>query len=52
MSPPDVSVVVPSHARRLRLRWLLNALEEQTLAPERFEVIVVHDYTGRLAVKT
>jgi GT2 family glycosyltransferase len=41
-----VSVVVPSHARRLRLRWLLNALEEQTLEPERFEVIVVHDYQG------
>ena len=46
MSSPDVSVVVPSHARRLRLRWLLNALEDQTLAPESFEVIVVHDYTG------
>jgi glycosyltransferase involved in cell wall biosynthesis len=30
----------------LRLRWLLNALEEQTLAAERFEVIVVHDYAG------
>ena len=46
MGSPDVSVVVPSHARRLRLRWLLNALEDQTLAPARFEVIVVHDYTG------
>jgi GT2 family glycosyltransferase len=43
---PAVSVVVPSHARRLRLRWLLNALEEQTLAPQAFEVIVVHDYEG------
>jgi len=41
-----VSVVVPSHARRLRLRWLLNALEEQTLDPASFEVIVVHDYVG------
>jgi GT2 family glycosyltransferase len=40
----EISVVVPSHARQLRLRWLLNSLEEQTLAPERFEVIVVHDY--------
>ena len=39
-------MVVPSHARRLRLRWLLNALEEQTLAPEELEVIVVHDYEG------
>jgi GT2 family glycosyltransferase len=39
-----VSVVIPSHARRLRLRWLLNSLEEQTLDRSRFEVIVVHDY--------
>jgi GT2 family glycosyltransferase len=36
-----LSVVVPSHGRPLRLRWLLNALQEQTL--ERFEVVVVHD---------
>jgi glycosyltransferase involved in cell wall biosynthesis len=35
--------VVASHARHLRLRWLLNALEEQTLA-ELWEVVVVHDY--------
>ena len=41
---PAISVVLPSHARRLRLRWLLNSLEEQTLDPSRFEVIVVHDY--------
>ncbi len=40
---PAVSVVVPSHDRPLRLRWLLNALAEQTLARERFEVIVAHD---------
>jgi len=44
---PDISVVVPSHDRRLRLRWLLNALEEQTLERDRFEVIVVHDYDDR-----
>ena len=49
MSEPVVSVVIPSHARRLRLRWLLNALEEQTLPRERFEVIVVHDYVGEEA---
>ena len=30
----SVSVVVASHARHLRLLWLLNALEEQTLAPD------------------
>jgi glycosyltransferase involved in cell wall biosynthesis len=40
---PDVAVVVPSHDRPLRLRWLLNALEEQTLERERWELIVAHD---------
>lgn len=44
---PDITVVIPSHGRRLRVRWLLNALEEQTLAGERFEVVVVHDYDDR-----
>jgi GT2 family glycosyltransferase len=44
-----VSVVVASHARPLRLRWLLNALEEQTLAPERWEAVVVHDYDQAIA---
>lgn len=43
---PDLSVVVPSHERPLRLRWLLNALEEQTLERERWEVVVVHDSAG------
>ena len=38
---PLISVAVASHDRPLRLRWLLNALEEQTLAD--FEVIVAHD---------
>ncbi len=42
--PVAVSVVVASHARHLRLLWLLNALEEQTLAPGLWEVVVVHDY--------
>ncbi|MDX6650211.1 MAG: hypothetical protein QOJ97_2162 [Solirubrobacteraceae bacterium] len=47
MAPtPDISVVVASHDRPLRLRWLLNALEEQTLEPGRFEVIVGHDSAG------
>ncbi len=40
---PLISVVVPSHERPLRLRWLLNALEEQTLERADFEVIVAHD---------
>jgi len=40
---PQIAVVVPSHNRALRLRWLLNSLEEQTLPRERFEVIVAFD---------
>jgi glycosyltransferase involved in cell wall biosynthesis len=40
---PEVSVVIPSHDRPLRLRWLLNALEDQTLDSDRFEVVVIHD---------
>jgi GT2 family glycosyltransferase len=43
MADPLISVVVPSHERPLRLRWLLNALEEQTLARDCWEVIVAHD---------
>lgn len=39
-----VSVVVASHGRPLRLRWLLNALDEQTLAAAEWDVVVVHDY--------
>jgi GT2 family glycosyltransferase len=39
-----VSVVVASRGRPLRLRWLLNALEEQTLPAGSFEVVVVHGY--------
>ncbi len=45
----DLAVVVATKDRPLRLRWLLNALEEQTW---RFEVIVVHNSddpeTGRV----
>lgn len=44
-----VSVVVASHGRHLRLRWLLNALEQQTIAPSEWELIVVHDYDGATA---
>lgn len=59
---PRASVVVPSHGRPLRLRWLLEALAEQDLDRDAFEVHVVHDdppggetdrllATHRLAVK-
>jgi GT2 family glycosyltransferase len=40
---PEIAVAVPSHERPLRLRWLLNSLEEQTLPRERWEVVVGHD---------
>jgi glycosyltransferase involved in cell wall biosynthesis len=40
---------VASHGRPLRLRWLLEALGEQALAPEDWEAIVVHDYEPETA---
>jgi GT2 family glycosyltransferase len=40
---PAVSVVVATYERAARLERLLAALRAQTLAPERFEVIVVDD---------
>ena len=47
--PIAVSVVVASHGRHLRLRWLLNALEEQTLDRSRWDLVVVHDYDSDTA---
>jgi glycosyltransferase involved in cell wall biosynthesis len=44
--PPEIAVVVASHDRPLRLRWLLEALAEQTLDRDRFEVVVAHDSRG------
>jgi GT2 family glycosyltransferase len=41
----EIAVVVPTHRRALRLRWLLLALGEQTLSGDRFETVVVHDGT-------
>jgi GT2 family glycosyltransferase len=46
-----VTVVVASHGRHLRLRWLLNALEEQTLDRARWELIVVHTYDDETAAR-
>lgn len=46
--PPSVSIVVASHGRPLRLRWLLNAVDEQTFA-ENWEVVVVHTYAADVA---
>ena len=43
VAPPDAAVVVSSHDRPLRLRWLLTALAEQTYPLDRFEVVIAHD---------
>ncbi len=40
---PDVSVVIPTHGRPERLARCLEALAEQDLPRDRFEVIVVDD---------
>ncbi|MDQ3630158.1 MAG: glycosyltransferase family 2 protein, partial [Actinomycetota bacterium] len=43
---PAIAVVVASHERPLRLRWLLNALQEQELDRARWEVVVCFDDAG------
>jgi GT2 family glycosyltransferase len=40
---PEVSVVVPTYRRDTRLAFTLDALAAQTLALDRFEVLVVRD---------
>ena len=42
-STPEIAVVIPSYRRPVRLRWLLNALAEQTLAAGRWELVVCDD---------
>src|SRR5579884_4266990 len=42
MPDPLISVVIPTRDRSVRLRWLLNALADQTLEVERFEVVVAN----------
>jgi GT2 family glycosyltransferase len=37
----EIAVVIPTHRRETRLRFALEALAEQTVGPERFEVVVV-----------
>jgi glycosyltransferase involved in cell wall biosynthesis len=41
--PPEVSVVLPTYNRRDRLLGCLRRLAAQTLAPDRFEVVVISD---------
>ena len=42
-APAELAVVVTADERPIRLRWLLNALEEQTLPAREWVVTVVHD---------
>ena len=42
---PEISVALATRDRPVRLRWLLNALEEQTLDRDRFEVVVANGST-------
>jgi glycosyltransferase involved in cell wall biosynthesis len=48
--PPDIAVVVPTYRRPDQLRRLLHALHRQTLEPERWELIVVDDWSDDPAV--
>jgi len=41
--PPEIAVIIPTRQRETRLAFALDALAEQTLASDRFEVIVVRD---------
>lgn len=43
MTTPDISVVIPTYQRSANLPLLFKELANQTLAPERFEVLVVDD---------
>ena len=50
MPEPEISVVIPTRDRESRLAFALEALEAQTLDPDRFEVVVVRgEATGPLA---
>lgn len=42
---PAITVALATRDRPVRLRWLLNALAEQTLPYERFEVVVANGST-------
>ena len=43
---PEIAVVIPTHERETRLAFALEALAGQTLARDRFEVIVVRSAEG------
>jgi GT2 family glycosyltransferase len=53
MASPDISVIVCSHNGQQKLSTTLSRLQQQSLSPSRYEVIVVDDgstdHTSRLA---
>ncbi|MDP9073039.1 MAG: glycosyltransferase [Actinomycetota bacterium] len=51
-SAPEISVVIPTYNRPQGCAALLRALADQTLAPTRFEVVVVDDCSAGDAVAT
>jgi glycosyltransferase involved in cell wall biosynthesis len=50
-SDRQIAVVAATYRRPLRLRWLLNALEDQTLPRGSFEVLVAHDPADRETIE-
>ena len=45
-SGPEISVVIPTYERSARIAGLLRMLAGQTLAPDRFEVVVVDNFSS------
>ena len=43
MNKPEISIVIPSYNRENLLREMMDALTMQSIAPEKFEVVVVLD---------
>ncbi|HKV84527.1 MAG TPA: glycosyltransferase [Ktedonobacterales bacterium] len=44
VTTPEVSLIIPTHDRRERLRMVLAALEHQTVAAELYEVLIICDH--------
>jgi GT2 family glycosyltransferase len=46
VNTPEISVVAPTHRRPDLLLRLLDSLAQQTMQPDRFEIVVVDDASG------
>jgi GT2 family glycosyltransferase len=44
ITTPEISLIIPTHDRRERLRMVLAALEHQTIDADRYEVLVICDH--------